>query len=112
MARETIVRLTDDLDGTEADETVVFGLRGVEYEIDLNAKNAAGLEKALGKYVEAARRSSSGRGRGRTGGRRRPGNGRSDVASIRSWARDNGFEVSDRGRIPTEVRDAFEAAHG
>ncbi len=112
MARETIIKLTDDFDGSEAQETVKFGLRGTDYEIDLNAKNVAALEKALAKYVEAGHRVSTQRGRGRGGAARSNGSSRMDIGAIRIWARDNGFEVSDRGRIPGEVRDAYENAHG
>lgn len=113
MAKETLVRLTDDLDGSEAAEEITFALRGVEYEIDLSAKNVAALEKALDKYVSAGRRVSRGGGGG--GARRARGAGRSsrrgeDVTAIREWARANGYQVSDRGRISTEVREAYEAA--
>ncbi len=112
MARETIIHITDDLDGSEAEETVKFGLRGTDYEIDLNAKNAAALDKALAKYVEAGHRLAPGRGKGRGASARRNGSSRSDVGEIRSWAQENGFAVSDRGRIPAEARDAYESAHG
>ena len=111
MAKQTIVQLTDDIDGGEAAESVTFSLRGVEYEIDLSAKNAAALEKALDKYIQAGRR--VGRGRGPRGVARRSGTTRrADVGNIRSWATENGFTVSTRGRIPAEVRQAYEAAQG
>lgn len=110
MARETIIRLTDDLDGSEAQETVTFGLRGAQYEIDLNPKNVAALEKAFSKYVDAGRRMNTPRAsvRGTRGGAAAL---KVDVGAIRSWARENGHEISDRGRIPSEVRSAYEASH-
>jgi hypothetical protein len=110
MARETIVRLIDDLDGTEATEELTFALRGVEYEIDLSAKNVAALEKALERYIGAGhrvgRRPASGRAR-RPGGTDEP---KEDLAAIREWGKANGYRVSDRGRVSAEVKAAFYAA--
>jgi hypothetical protein len=112
MAKETVVYLRDDLDGTEASETVRFGYQGVNYEIDLNEKNAAALAKALGKYVGAGRK------QGRAVATSRPGrrtNGAAsasrDLNDIRAWAKTNGFDVSSRGRIAAAVLEAYEAAH-
>src|SRR5919198_37987 len=104
MAQRVQVVLEDDLDGGKADETVTFGLDGTTYEIDLSKKNAAKLRDALSGYVGSARRVSgrrggAGRGRGR-------GRSASDSADIRAWAKENGYEVSERGRIPAEVRGA------
>jgi len=111
VARQTIVQLTDDLDGTEADETVSLAFRGVNYELDLNAKNAAALEKALSKYLDVARRVSSARPARPRGSRRSGGNrGDAKVPAIREWARENGYQVSDRGRIAAEIRAAYDAA--
>lgn len=115
MAKTTIVQLTDDIDGSEAVEGLTFGLRGVEYEIDLNAKNIAALEKALDKYISAGRKVS--RSKASTSGaaprRARPkADVKQDVGALREWARANGYSISDRGRIPGEVREAFDAAHG
>ncbi|OQO94113.1 histone-like nucleoid-structuring protein Lsr2 [Saccharomonospora piscinae] len=117
MAQQILVSLVDDLDGSEADETVQFGLDGVTYEIDLSADNAEELRDALAHYVEHARRSG---GRKRTSGRRRS-NGQAPSRSssaereqnqaVRTWARKNGYEISDRGRIPSEVTDAYRKAH-
>jgi hypothetical protein len=111
VARQTIVQLTDDLDGSEAEETVALGFRGVNYELDLNTKNAAALEKALSKYLDVARRVSSSRPT-KTRGTRRASSARGDakVPAIREWARENGYQVSDRGRIAAEIRSAYEAA--
>jgi len=110
---ETIVTLTDDLDCSKADRTVGFGYDGVTYEIDLSKKNASALEKALAPYVAAARKVVPTRGRrgsrARTGGRA-AGGARADLSAVRAWARSNGYEVSDRGRIPAAVTDAYHAA--
>lgn len=112
MVKETIVRLTDDLDGSEAAEEVRFAFRGVEYEIDLNAKNAAALERALEKYISAGRR--VGRRTATPRGRRAPAAGatKEDLAAIRQWGKANGYRVSDRGRVSAELRDAYDAARG
>ncbi|WP_020666964.1 histone-like nucleoid-structuring protein Lsr2 [Amycolatopsis nigrescens] len=109
MAQQVLVSLVDDIDGSEADETVEFALDGVTYQIDLSEDNAGELRDALAQYVEHARRSG---GRKRTGGRA-GGTGRPASADreqnqvIRAWARDNGFDISDRGRIPSEVVEAY-----
>lgn len=108
MARKTFVELIDDLDGSTAEETVTFSLDGKAYELDLNAENAGRLRGALEEWIKPARRASSvGGSRRRTSG---PRTGR-DAGPIREWARANGYEVSDRGRIPSEVEDAYNAAH-
>lgn len=106
MAQKVKILLIDDIDGTDAGETVSFGLDGVQYEIDLNEANAARLRDDLASWVGHARRSG---GRKRTG---RGGTARSgEAAKIRAWARENGYEVSERGRVPAEVRQAYEQAH-
>jgi hypothetical protein len=116
MARKVQVILSDDLDDSiSADETVTFAIDGTTYEIDLSEKNAAEMRDALGKYVSAARKVSN-RGRAAGAGRSRAtgGGGRMDreqAGAIRDWARKNGHAVSDRGRIPASVVEAFEAAH-
>jgi hypothetical protein len=107
MAQKVHITLEDDLNGGEATETVTFGLDGKSYEIDLNDKNAAALRNALAKYVAAARRSAGGRG---SGAKKRTQMGAS-AREIRDWARSNGHAVPDRGRIPADVREAFEAAN-
>jgi hypothetical protein len=116
MARKVQVILSDDLDDSiSADETVTFALDGTTYEIDLSEKNASEMRGALGKYVSAARKVSSRGTRASGSGRSRAtGGGRMDreqAGAIRDWARKNGHEVSDRGRIPASVVEAFEAAH-
>jgi hypothetical protein len=107
MAQKVNIVLVDDLDGSDASETVAFGLDGTAYEIDLNDKNAAALRDALSAYVGHARKVSA-RGR-RT--RSAAATSGPSARELREWARSNGFEVSDRGRVPAEVREAFEAAH-
>lgn len=113
MAQKTIVSLIDDLDGTEADETVRFGLDGAQYEIDLSEKNATTLREALAPFVASARRvggrASASRKSGRGSARRSGGTDR--TADIREWARANGYQVSDRGRIASNIVQAYDAAH-
>ncbi len=118
MARKVQVILSDDLDDSvPADETVTFALDGTTYEIDLSEKNAAEMRDAFGKYVSAARKvsgRSSGRASGAGRSRATGGGGRMDreqAGAIRDWARKNGHAVSDRGRIPASVVEAYEAAH-
>lgn len=110
MAQKVTVSLVDDMDGTEAEETVEFGLDGATYQIDLSSGNAEQLRDALADYVDHARR-SGGRKRppGRPGGRapRTVSADREQNQAIREWARKQGFKVSDRGRIPSEVVEAF-----
>jgi nucleoid-associated protein Lsr2 len=115
VAQKLTVQLVDDLDGTHSDDigTVTFGLDGVTYEIDLTDANADNLRKALDDYIARARRTGGRikRGAAPTGSRATAGAGREQAQAIREWARNNGYEVSDRGRIPANVIDAFEAAH-
>ena len=118
MARKVQVILSDDLDDSvPADETVTFALDGTTYEIDLSEKNAEELRNVFGKYVSAARKvsgRSSGRASGAGRSRATGGGGRMDreqAGAIRDWARKNGHNVSDRGRIPASVVEAYEAAH-
>ncbi|HVK29039.1 MAG TPA: Lsr2 family protein [Nocardioides sp.] len=115
MAQRVNIVLVDDIDGSDATQTVAFGLDGASYEIDLNDDNAAALREALAPYVGHGRK--VGRGGATTAKR---GGGRAAAASstagasakeIREWARDNGHAVPERGRIPADVREAYEAAH-
>ena len=107
MARVTEVRLVDDIDGGEADETVAFDLEGKNYQIDLSTTHAAQLREALAPYVAAARRAGSSPG-GRRTTATRPSTDRQETAKIREWAAANGFQVSTRGRIAANVREAYE----
>lgn len=109
MAQKVNIILVDDIDGSDASETVTFGLDGVTYEIDLNDSNAAALREALSSYVGHARK-VSGAGSRRTGGRRAAG-GSSNAKAVREWARAQGHEVSDRGRVPADIQRAYDAAH-
>src|SRR3954470_21068115 len=106
MAQKVNIVLVDDIDQSDAEETVAFGLDGKEYAIDLNTKNARALRDALAPYVAHARSVSgrSRRGSAKTAGGAAP-------AEIRAWARDNGFDVPDRGRVSADVREAYAAAH-
>lgn len=108
MAQKVEVTLVDDLDGSNATQTVLFGLDGKTYEIDLNDTNSEKLREALAPYVGAGRKQSGGRGTVRRIGSGKPAN---DSGDIRAWAKKNGFEVSARGRVPAPVREAFEKAH-
>jgi len=113
MAQKIQVLLLDDLDGGNADETVVFGIDGHNYEIDLSSANAAKLREALAVYVGNARR--AGRSGVRPASERRVSRpariDREQTRAIREWARKNGHKVSERGRIPGPVVEAFHAAH-
>lgn len=109
MAQKVQVILLDDLDGGEADETINFGLDGTTYEIDLSKKNAAKLRDLLAPYVATARKAGSRRSRGR--GRTSTGRSSStDTAAVRDWAREQGLKVSDRGRIPADILEKYEAS--
>jgi hypothetical protein len=97
VVRKVEITLVDDLDGSPADETVHFGLDGNHYEIDLGEANAARLREVLAPYVDAARRSNA--------------YSSAEAPAIRAWAADNGFHVSERGRLHSEVIEAYRAAH-
>lgn len=111
MAQKVQVLLVDDLDGGEADETVTFALDGKTYEIDLTTANADKLRGLLEPYVKSGRR-TGGRSSGRGKSRAAASGGSQDTAQIRAWAKDNGFEVNDRGRVPASIREAYEKANG
>ncbi|MCS7483815.1 Lsr2 family protein [Umezawaea endophytica] len=114
MAQKVLVQLIDDVDGTTSDDiaTVRFGLDGVAYEIDLTAANGDKLRDELAGFVANARR---------VGGRAKRGTvvaggiptarSKEQTQAIREWAKSNGHQMADRGRIPASVIDAFEAAH-
>ena len=112
MAQRVNVVLVDDIDGSDAEETVSFALDGVDYEIDLSDEHAGELRNAISLYIGHARR---------TGGRRKSGrrastpaasdDGGASAAEIRAWARENGWDVPERGRVSAEVREAYAAAN-
>lgn len=110
MAQKVHIVLVDDLDGSEAEETVTFGLDGATYEIDLSSANAAALREVLATYVGHARKVGGRRSTGRRTSSTANGSGPS-AKEIRDWANSNGYTVSERGRVSAEVRQAYEAAH-
>src|ERR1700712_3091480 len=122
MAQKTVVSFIDDLDGeSEAEGTVSFSLDGVDYEIDLTEENAEDLREIFAPYIAAARRTGGRRASG--GGRSRSGSsssssgsgsgfaarGRQALKEIRAWAKENGWAVSDRGRLPNNVVEAYDS---
>lgn len=120
MARKIIHQLVDDIDGEVLDdgegETVTFSIGGTACEIDLSEKNAAEMREVLEPWISKARRASgsaAGRSNGR-GGRRSQssaGGAKRDLTAVRTWARENGHGVSDRGRVPGTLLEAYDAAH-
>lgn len=114
MAQKVQVLLLDDVDGNEAAETVTFGLDGVDYEIDLTTDNAAALRDALATWIGHARKSAGSRAAARPAAAPRRAAGRtsaSNAGELRAWARENGYQVSERGRISEQIREAYAAAH-
>lgn len=110
MATKTSVRLVDDLDGSPADEVISISWGNTDFEIDLSAAHAAQLRDVLAPYIAAGRR--VGRGSRPASRARRPaGRGRDETADIRRWAREHGHKVSERGRIPSSVLEAWENRH-
>ena len=117
MAKETVTRLIDDLDGGEAHETVTFTLDGQSYEIDLSSRNAARLRNALAPYLDSAKRLAgrggspgirAARGRPRVGA----GGDREQNQAIRAWAQRKGLEIAARGRIKQEVVELYHREAG
>lgn len=108
MAKKVITTLVDDLDGTQIDEgkgeTVRFSLDGTNYEIDLTTGNARALRDSFERYINAGRQVTARRG---SGGSR---NSKEELAAMRKWANENGFEVSDRGRVPNNVQEAYRSS--
>ncbi|MGG5258963.1 histone-like nucleoid-structuring protein Lsr2 [Phycicoccus avicenniae] len=112
MAKKVQVLLVDDVDKeSAADETVTFALDGVSYEIDLTSANAAKLRDALAVWIGHAERTGGRRSAGRAASGSTGKGPRRDVSAIREWARANGYDVSERGRISTEVQEAYEKAN-
>lgn len=112
MVKRVHVTLEDDIDGSVGDETITFSIDNAYYEIDLSEKNAAKFRDALALYVgharkvarpdSASRKSAAASGASSTG---------PSAAEIRAWAVDAGYELSPRGRVPKEIRQAYTAAH-
>ena len=109
MAQKIQTLFIDDLDGSTAEGTVRFGLDGTEYEIDLNARHAKDLRDALARYVDAARR-AGGSARKPARGSRRGQAGGLNTTEVREWARAQGIEVKDRGRVPADLMVKFKSA--
>lgn len=109
MAKKTVVLLEDDIDGSEASESVSFSLDGTEYEIDLNEGHANELRQALERFTNAGRKISGGRGRPAARGKSLQGG--PDAKAVRMWALDNGLKVNTRGRIQADIVEKYEAAH-
>ncbi|MGO2749084.1 MAG: histone-like nucleoid-structuring protein Lsr2 [Pseudoclavibacter sp.] len=112
MAKKVIYQFVDDLDQTPYEEgegeTISFSLDGKDYEIDLNDKNATKLRSHLNRYVEAGTKvskSTKDKGSASSAGKR------TDLAEVRAWAKSNGHALSDRGRIPGAILDAYDAAN-
>jgi hypothetical protein len=99
----------DDLDGSQADGTVRFGLDGTDYEIDLNAEHSQQLGDVLARHVDAARRISGSARRSSRTGHRPQANGL-NTTEVREWAKAQGIDVKDRGRVPAELIVKFKAA--
>ena len=117
MARQATVTVTDDLDGSANAKEVLFGWDGISWAIDLSAKNRGSLEKALKPYLAKARkqmpdgaRRGGARRTGSSAGSRR-GPSRVNLGEVRAWARSNGHQVSDRGRVSAAVQQAYDAAY-
>jgi Lsr2 len=111
VAQKVQTLFIDDLDGSDAEGTVRFGLDGAEYEIDLNAGHAKELRDALVRYIGAARRVSSTARRPARGGRRGSASGL-NTTEVREWAKEQGIDVKDRGRVPADLVVRFKAATG
>jgi Lsr2 len=114
VAQKIQTLFIDDIDGGAAEGTVRFALDGTEYEIDLNAKHTEELRSALGKYVGHARKvGGSARRGGRAAGRASRGAGPAlNTTEIRNWAREQGYDIKDRGRVPADLVAKYQAATG
>ncbi len=112
MARKVEVTLIDDLDGGEADETVAFGLDGTRYEIDLSSANAQKLRDTLAKFIDAARRDKGGRQPARGAARKAAAAVGPNTSDVREWAKAQGYDVSERGRVANDLIVKFQEAHG
>jgi nucleoid-associated protein Lsr2 len=112
MAQKVIREFVDDIDGSPAERTFSFAVDGVSYEIDLSTQNIAEFKSAIGGFIESARKvkgSSGRRTRSPSGGRGRQS--REQTHAVREWARQRGHNISERGRIPASIQQAFDQAH-
>lgn len=110
MAQKINVVLVDDINGGDADETIQFGLAGNQYEIDLSTANAERFRAALEPYTKVSRKVSSRVGRPRSAGSAAAAQRNRETAIIRSWAKENGYPVNERGRIRGDIIDAYRKA--
>jgi Lsr2 len=113
MAQKVITEFIDDIDGSPAERTFTFAVDGTNYEIDLSAQNIAEFKSAIGRFIESARKvrgSSSGR-RARSAGAHDGRQSREQTQAVRQWARQHGHNISNRGRIPASIQQAFDQAH-
>lgn len=101
MAQKIQTLLIDDIDGSEAEGTVRFGLDGTDYEIDLSAVHTEALRGTLAPFIAASRKAPGARRPGRAG--RKAAAGGLNTSVVREWARTQGIEVKDRGRVPAEI---------
>lgn len=111
VAQKIQTLFVDDIDGTEAEGTVRFGLDGTEYEIDLNAVHSTDLRKSLETYITNARKASGARRSARGSDRKAAGSG-IDTTAIRAWAKGQGIEIKDRGRVPANIIAQYRGATG
>ena len=112
MAQKIQTLFIDDIDGGAAEGTVRFALDGTDYEIDLNAKHSEELRSAIGKYVNHARKVGSLRRAGRGAGRAGRAGSALNTTEIRNWAREQGYDIKDRGRVPADLVAKYQAATG
>lgn len=113
MAQKVITEFIDDIDGSPAERTFTFAVDGTNYEIDLSAENIAEFNSAIGGFVESARKvkgTSNGR-RARSTGGGGTQRSREQTRAVREWARQHGHHISERGRIPASIQQAFDQAH-
>jgi hypothetical protein len=110
MVQKFQTLFVDDIDGSEAEGTVRFGLDGTEYEIDLNAAHGNELRRSLEMYISNARKASARRS-SRGSGRKAAGSG-IDTTAIRAWAKGQGIEIKDRGRVPANIVAQYRGATG
>lgn len=104
MAKKTVISLIDDIDGSEAAETILFSVNGTNYEIDLSSSNSKAFHKALKPYLDAGRRAATRAGR-------RASSAGTNPREIRAWAAANGVDVPARGRIPAGVQEQYRTAN-
>jgi hypothetical protein len=112
MAQKVQTLFIDDIDGGEAEGTVRFGLDGTDYEIDLSADHSKELRKTAAKYIAAGRKVGSPPRRRGSGAARKNSSGGPSPSEVREWAKAQGIEVRDRGRVPAELVVRFQAASG